>query len=108
MRTLTQVELYNEDHDSASEEEIKQILVDTLELLGVSEDIDVETAQYAKKAVEKAQEYLKKYGSDAAVTRSRQCPAAVPEAHRRSGGRKHAAGTAGCGGYSPRVLYDAG
>lgn len=68
MRTLTQVELYNEDHDSASEEEIKQILVDTLELLGVSEDIDVETAQYAKKAVEKAQEYLKKYGSDAAVT----------------------------------------
>ena len=68
MRTLTQVELYNEDHDSASEEEIKQILVDTLELLGVSEDIDVETAQYAKKAVEKAQEYLKKYGSDAVVT----------------------------------------
>ena len=68
MRTLTQVELYNEDHDSASEEEIKQILVDTLELLGVSEDIDVETTQDAKKAVEKAQEYLKKYGSDAAVT----------------------------------------
>ena len=68
MRTLTQVELYNEDHDSASEEEIKQILVDTLELLGVSEDIDVETTQYAKKAVEKAQEYLKKYGSDAVVT----------------------------------------
>ena len=68
MRTLTQVELYNEAHDSASEEEIKQILVDTLELLGVSEDIDVETAQYAKKAVEKAQEYLKKYGSDAVVT----------------------------------------
>ena len=68
MRTLTQVELYNEDHDSASEEEIKQILVDTLELLGVSEDINVETAQYAKKAVEKAQEYLKKYGSDAVVT----------------------------------------
>lgn len=68
MRTLTQVELYNEDHDSASEEEIKQILVDTLELLGVSEDIDVETAQDAKKAVEKAQEYLKKYGSDAVVT----------------------------------------
>ena len=68
MRTLTQVELYNEDHDSASEEEIKQILVDTLELLGVSENIDVETAQYAKKAVEKAQEYLKKYGSDAVVT----------------------------------------
>lgn len=68
MRTLTQVELYNEDHDSTSEEEIKQILVDTLELLGVSEDIDVETAQYAKKAVEKAQEYLKKYGSDAVVT----------------------------------------
>ena len=68
MRTLTQVELYNEDHDSASEEEIKQILVDTLELLGVSEDIDVETTQYAKKAVEKAREYLKKYGSDAVVT----------------------------------------
>ena len=68
MRTLTQVELYNEDPDSASEEEIKQILVDTLELLGVSEDIDVETTQYAKKAVEKAQEYLKKYGSDAVVT----------------------------------------
>ena len=68
MRTLTQVELYNEDHDSASEEEIKQILVDTLELLGVSEDIDVETTQHAKKAVEKAQEYLKKYGSDAVVT----------------------------------------
>ena len=68
MRTLTQVELYNEDHDSASEEEIKQILVDTLELLGVSEDIDVETTQDAKKAVEKAQEYLKKYGSDAVVT----------------------------------------
>lgn len=68
MRTLTQVELYNEDPDSASEEEIKQILVDTLELLGVSEDIDVETTQDAKKAVEKAQEYLKKYGSDAAVT----------------------------------------
>ncbi|MCI6585706.1 MAG: FtsX-like permease family protein [Oscillibacter sp.] len=68
MRTLTQVELYNEDHDSASEEEIKQILVDTLELLGVSEDINVETAQDAKKAVEKAQEYLKKYGSDAVVT----------------------------------------
>lgn len=59
MRTLTQVELYNEDHDSASEEEIKQILVDTLELLGVSEDINVETTQDAKKAVEKAQEYLK-------------------------------------------------
>ena len=68
MRTLTQVELYNEDPDSASEEEIKQILVDTLELLGVSEDIDVETTQDAKKAVEKAQEYLKKYGSDAVVT----------------------------------------
>lgn len=68
MRTLTQVELYNEDPDSASEEEIKQILVDTLELLGVSEDIDVETTQYAKKAVEEAQEYLKKYGSDADVT----------------------------------------
>ena len=68
MRTLTQVELYNEDHDSASEEEIKQILVDTLELLGVSEDINVETTQDAKKAVEKAQEYLKKYGSDAVVT----------------------------------------
>lgn len=68
MRTLTQVELYNEDPDSASEEEIKQILVDTLELLGGSEDIDVETTQYAKKAVEKAQEYLKKYGSDAVVT----------------------------------------
>ena len=68
MRTLTQVELYNEDHDSASEEEIKQILVDTLELLGVSEDIDVETTQCAKKAIEKAQEYLKKYGSDAVVT----------------------------------------
>lgn len=68
MRTLTQVELYNKDHDSASEEEIKQILVDTLELLGVSEDIDVETTQDAKKAVEKAQEYLKKYGSDAVVT----------------------------------------
>lgn len=68
MRTLTQVELYNEDHDSASEEEIKQILVDTLELLGVSEDINVETTQEAKKAVEKAQEYLKKYGSDAVVT----------------------------------------
>lgn len=68
MRTLTQVELYNEDHDSASEEEIKQILVDTLELLGVSEGIDVETTQDAKKAVEKAQEYLKKYGSDAVVT----------------------------------------
>lgn len=68
MRTLTQVELYNEDHDSASEEEIKQILVDALELLGVSEDIDVETTQYAKKAVEKAREYLKKYGSDAVVT----------------------------------------
>ena len=68
MRTLTQVELYNEDPDSASEEEIKQILVDTLELLGVSEDNDVETTQYAKKAIEKAQEYLKKYGSDAAVT----------------------------------------
>lgn len=68
MRTLTQVELYNEDPDSASEEEIKQILVDTLELLGVSEDIDVETTQYAKKAVEKAREYLKKYGSDAVVT----------------------------------------
>ena len=68
MRTLTQVELYNEDHDSASEEEIKQILVDTLELLGGSEDIDVETTQYAKKAVEKAREYLKKYGSDAVVT----------------------------------------
>ena len=68
MRTLTQVELYNENHDSASEEEIKQILVDTLELLGVSEDIDVETTQHAKKAVEKAQEYLKKYGSDAVVT----------------------------------------
>ena len=68
MRTLTQVELYNEDPDSASEEEIKQILVDTLELLGVSENIDVETTQDAKKAVEKAQEYLKKYGSDAVVT----------------------------------------
>lgn len=68
MRTLTQVELYNEDPDSASEEEIKQILMDTLELLGVSEDIDVETTQHAKKAVEKAQEYLKKYGSDAVVT----------------------------------------
>ena len=68
MRTLTQVELYNEDHDSASEEEIKQILVDTLELLGVSEDIDVETTQDTKKAVEKTQEYLKKYGSDAVVT----------------------------------------
>lgn len=68
MRTLTQVELYNEDHDSASEEEIKQILVDTLELLGVSEDINVETTQDAKKAVEKAQEYLKKYGSDVIVT----------------------------------------
>lgn len=68
MRTLTQVELYNEDPDSASEEEIKQILVDTLEFLGVSEDIDVETTQYAKKAVEKAREYLKKYGSDAVVT----------------------------------------
>ena len=68
MRMLTQVELYNEDHDSASEEEIKQILVDTLELLGVSEDINVETTQDAKKAVEKAQEYLKKYGSDAVVT----------------------------------------
>ena len=68
MRTLTQMELYNEDPDSASEEEIKQILVDTLELLGVSENIDVETTQDAKKAVEKAQEYLKKYGSDAAVT----------------------------------------
>lgn len=68
MRTLTQVGLYNEDHDSASEEEIKQILVDTLELLGVSEDINVETTQDAKKAVEKAQEYLKKYGSDAVVT----------------------------------------
>lgn len=68
MRTLTQVELYNEDHNSASEEEIKQILVDTLELLGVSEDINVETTQDAKKAVEKAQEYLKKYGSDAVVT----------------------------------------
>ena len=68
MRTLTQVELYNEDHDSASEEEIKQILVDALELLGVSEDIDVETTQCAKKAIEKAQEYLKKYGSDAVVT----------------------------------------
>ena len=68
MRTLTQVELYNEDHDSASEEESKQILVDTLELLGVSEDINVETTQDAKKAVEKAQEYLKKYGSDAVVT----------------------------------------
>lgn len=68
MRTLTQVELYNEDPDSASEEEIKQILVATLELLGVSEDNDVETTQYAKKAVEKAREYLKKYGSDAAVT----------------------------------------
>ena len=68
MRTLTQVELYNENHDSASEEEIKQILVDTLELLGVSEDINVETTQDAKKAVEKAQEYLKKYGSDAVVT----------------------------------------
>lgn len=68
MRTLTQVELYNEDHDSASEEEIKQILVDTLELLGVSEDINVETTQDAKKAVEKAQEYLEKYGSDAVVT----------------------------------------
>ena len=68
MRTMTQVELYNEDHDSASEEEIKQILVDTLELLGVSEDINVETTQDAKKAVEKAQEYLKKYGSDAVVT----------------------------------------
>lgn len=68
MHTLTQVELYNEDPDSASEEEIKQILVDTLELLGVSEDIDVETTQDAKKAVEKAREYLKKYGSDAAVT----------------------------------------
>lgn len=68
MRTLTQVELYNEDPDSASEEEIKQILVDTLELLGVSEDNDVETTQYAKKAIEKAQEYLKKYGSDAVVT----------------------------------------
>lgn len=68
MRTLTQVELYNEDHDSASEEEIKQILVDTLELLGVSEDINVETTQDAKKAVEKAQEYLKKYGSDAVMT----------------------------------------
>lgn len=68
MRTLTQVELYNEDPDSASEEEIKQILVDTLELLGVSEDINVETTQDAKKAVEKAQEYLKKYGSDAVVT----------------------------------------
>ena len=68
MRTLTQVELYNEDHDSASEEEIKQILVDTLELLGGSEDIDVETTQCAKKAVEKAREYLKKYGSDAVVT----------------------------------------
>lgn len=68
MRTLTQVELYNEDPDSASEEEIKQILVATLELLGVSEDIDVETTQYAKKAVEKAREYLKKYGSDAVVT----------------------------------------
>ena len=68
MRTLTQVELYNEDPDSASEEEIKQILVDALELLGVSEDINVETTQDAKKAVEKAQEYLKKYGSDAVVT----------------------------------------
>lgn len=68
MRTLTQVELYNEDPDSASEEEIKQILVDTLELLGVSEDNDVETTQYAKKAIEKAREYLKKYGSDAVVT----------------------------------------
>lgn len=68
MRTLTQVELYNEDPDSASEEEIKQILVDALELLGVSEDIDVETTQCAKKAIEKAQEYLKKYGSDAVVT----------------------------------------
>lgn len=68
MRTLTQVELYNEDHDSASEEEIKQILVDTLELLGVSEDINVERTQDAKKAVEKAQEYLEKYGSDAVVT----------------------------------------
>lgn len=68
MRTLTQVELYNEDPDSASEEEIKQILVDTLELLGVSEDNDVETTQCAKKAVEKAREYLKKYGSDAVVT----------------------------------------
>lgn len=68
MRTLTQVELYNEGPDSASEEEIKQILVATLELLGVSEDNDVETTQYAKKAIEKAQEYLKKYGSDAAVT----------------------------------------
>lgn len=68
MRTLTQVELYNEDPDSASEEEIKQILVDTLELLGGSEDIDVETTQDAKKAVEKAREYLKKYGSDAVVT----------------------------------------
>ena len=68
MRTLTQMELYNEDPDSASEEEIKQILVDTLELLGVSEDINVETTQDAKKAVEKAQEYLKKYGSDAVVT----------------------------------------
>lgn len=68
MRTLTQVELYNEDPDSASEEEIKQILVATLELLGVSEDNDVETTQYAKKAIEKAQEYLKKYGSDAVVT----------------------------------------
>lgn len=68
MRTLTQVELYNEDHDSASEEEIKQILVDTLELLGVYEDINVETTQDAKKAVEKAQEYLEKYGSDAVVT----------------------------------------
>lgn len=68
MRTLTQVELYNEDPDSASEEEIKQILVDTLELLGGSEDNDVETTQCAKKAIEKAQEYLKKYGSDAVVT----------------------------------------
>lgn len=68
MRTLTQVELYNEDPDSASEEEIKQILVATLELLGGSEDIDVGTTQCAKKAIEKAQEYLKKYGSDAAVT----------------------------------------
>lgn len=67
-RTLTQVELYNKAPGSASADEIAQILMDTLELLGVSEDIDVETAQYAKEAVEKAQEYLKKYGSDAVVT----------------------------------------
>lgn len=67
-RTLTQAELYNKDPNSADKDEIAQILMDTLKLLDVSEDIDVTVVQYAKEAVEKAQEYLEKYGSDVIVT----------------------------------------